>query len=115
MILFRNYDETNHVDRAWYNSSNVIFSECIDTPNSLKTLKVVFKNGKQYQYNDVDVNDYVMFMHGGLDGSNGKALSKYIIKKYECEKLEDANLDELNVQMIKLQEQKDTEKLPKSN
>ena len=93
MVLFRNYDEKEHIDRVWYNSSNIVYTECLDTPNSLKTLTVIFKNGKRYQYNDVDVNDYVMFMHGGLDGSNGKALNKYIIPKYECKKLEDVSSD----------------------
>ena len=93
MVLFRNYDEKERIDRVWYNSSNIVYTECLDPPNSLKPLTVIFKNGKRYQYNDVDVNDYVMFMHGGLDGSNGKALNKYIIPKYECKKLEDVSSD----------------------
>jgi hypothetical protein len=35
-----------------------------------------------------------MFVHGGLDDSNGKALNKYIKPKYECirEENKDVNL-----------------------
>ena len=125
MVLFRNYNDKERVDRVWYQSTNVIYSECLDTPNSLKTLTVIFKNGKRYQYKDVDVNDYVMFLHGGLDGSNGKALYKYIIPKYECTKLEDAPsnytqslLEEYQktVQDIKEEEKPSTEEtLPKAD
>ena len=93
MVLFRNYDEKERIDRVWYNSSNIVYTECLDIPDSLKTLTVIFKNGKRYQYKDVDVFDYLMFMQGGLDGSNGKALNKYIIPKYECKKLEDVSSD----------------------
>ncbi len=93
MIIFRKYDEKEHIDHVWYQSSNIVYSECLDTINELKTLTVIFKNGKRYQYKEVDVNDYVMFMHGGLDGSNGKALNKFIKNKYECEKLDDVSTD----------------------
>ena len=57
-----------------------------------------------YLYKDVDVNDYVLFVHGGTDGSNGKALNKFI-KKYEYEKLENSNkellTEELNAKIAK--------------
>lgn len=95
MITFRYYDEEERNDYIWYNSSNILFSMCEDTENELKTLIVVFKNGGTYKYKDVDVNDYVMFVHGGLDGSNGKALNKFIKPKCEFEKLENMNLEEL--------------------
>lgn len=103
MILFRNYDEKECIDRVWYNSSNIVYTECLDIPDSLKTLTVIYKNGKRYQYKDVDVNDYVMFMHGGLDGSNGKALYKYIIPKYECIKMEDVPHDYTQLLLEKYQ------------
>ena len=68
----------NDVDHTWYDSSNIKYSECIDKENSLKTLKVVFNNGSQYEYRGVDVNDYLMFRE---DMSQGKALCKYIKSK----------------------------------
>ena len=79
MILFREFDDKNKIDRIWYDSSMIVYSECFDNPSTpLKELIVTFKNGGTYKYLDVDVNDYVMFVHGGIDGSNGKALNKHI-------------------------------------
>lgn len=104
MIVFRNYDEEKKLDRVWYQSSHIIYSECEDKENDYKTLKIVFKGGKTYVYKGVNVDDYVMFIHGGLDGSNGKALNKFIIPKCECEKVEDTNLEELQKEMEALQE-----------
>lgn len=103
MILYRKYDQEKRIDKVWYLSSNIFYSECNDKENELKTVKVVFKNGSTYVYKDVDVNDYVSFVHGGIDGSNGKALN-YFIKKYEFDKLEKTNLQELINEMELLKE-----------
>lgn len=91
MIKFNYYGD--NVDYTWYDSSNIVYSECIDNDDALKTLKVVFSNGTQYQYNDVDVRHYLMFRN---DPSQGKALNKYIkANGYEYAKLENANLEEI--------------------
>lgn len=92
---------SNNIDKVWYQSSNIKYSECIDKEGELKKLKVVFNNGTQYQYNDVDVNQYLLFRE---DASQGKALNKYIKGNgYEYTKLEDANMEgienELNFRM----------------
>lgn len=76
---------SNNVDKAWYESSNVVYSECIDKKNELKEVNVVFKNGTEYTYFDVAVQDYLMFRE---DASQGKALNKFI-KKYEYAKHEE--------------------------
>ena len=79
--LFNYYSKLNEntgIDKSWYQSSNVLYSECIDVEDELKTLKVVFKNGTQYQYEDVDVNDYLLFRDAE---SQGQALNKIIKKK----------------------------------
>ena len=95
------------LDRVWYDSSNIIYSECEDKDGENKTLRVVFSNGAMYEYKDVDVNDYVMFVHGGLDQSNGKAFFKYIKgKKYEYTRLEDANKAKLEEDKVLLIEEK---------
>ena len=91
----------NHIDRIWYQSSNIKYSECIDHDNELKTLKVVFNNGTQYQYNKVAVQDYLLFRDAA---SQGKALNESVKSRgYEYEKLENADLgtldDELNFRM----------------
>ena len=82
----------DNVDRCWYDSSNVVFSECMDYEDALKDLKVVFKGGRTYLYKEVDVRDYVLFK---MDSSQGKALNKYIIKHYETVRLTDTNMEEL--------------------
>ena len=88
---------TNNVDKTWYDSSNVKYSECIDHDNELKTLKIVFNNGTQYQYNEVNVNKYLLFKE---DLSQGKALNKYIKGEgYEYEKLENADMENLQKEL----------------
>lgn len=102
MVIFRHYDKEKKLDRAWFDSSNVIYSECDDNDNALKTLRIVFKKGDMYEYKDVDVKDYLMFIAGGLDGSNGKAFFKFIKPKYEVKKLEPVDLEVLKTEMEEL-------------
>lgn len=86
------------IDKAWYDSSNVKYSECIDNDNKPKTLKVVFANGSQYQYDDVDVRDYLLFRE---DTSQGKAINKYIKSKgYKCTKIENVDLGNIDDEYI---------------
>lgn len=106
MIIFRHYDKEKKLDRAWFDSSNVIYSECDDNDNALKTLRIVFKKGDMYEYKDVDVKDYLMFIAGGLDGSNGKAFFKFIKPKYEVKKLEPVDLEVLKAEMETLRQAK---------
>lgn len=107
MLLKRDYNQEKKLDRAWYSSSNIVYSECDDHENELKTLRVVFKNGSCYEYYQVSVQDYLMFMHGGLDGSNGKALNSFVkSKKYEYKRIEDANLMEIEENLKTLLESK---------
>jgi hypothetical protein len=108
MILFRDYNEEKRLDRAWYSSSNIVYSECDDIKDDYKTLRVVFKNGSCYEYKNVSVMDYLMFMHGGLDGSNGKSLNKFIKEnKYEYERLDNKDLNIINEEMEKLLKEKE--------
>jgi hypothetical protein len=94
----------NDVDKAWYDSSTVLYSECDDKEGSLKSVKVVFKNGGTYLYKDVKVNDYLLFREGS---SQGKSLHK-VLKQYEFEKLPntDVNLlmEEYNNVLKRLEE-----------
>ena len=115
MFLFRYYDEKTNIDRAWYTSSSILYSECDDLKDSFKVLRVTFKNGATYQYNDVDVNDYVMFLHGGLDGSNGKALNKFIKPKCQFVRLADKTPNEVMVEMEKYKKIKEAEDAEKND
>lgn len=84
----------DNVDRTWFDSSTIKYSECIDKNNELKTLKVVFNNGTQYEYKKINVNDYLLFRE---NVSTGKGLNKYIkLKGYEYEKIENADLATLD-------------------
>lgn len=111
MIIHRDYDQEKRLDRVWYNSSNVFYSECEDVVDDYKILRVVFNNGATYEYRNVDVNDYVMFVRGGLDGSNGRALNKYIKPKCECERIEDLGKERLTEELNRLLEEKKQKKL----
>lgn len=84
---------SGNIDKCWYDSSNVVYSECIDHEDALKEVKVVFKNGNEYTYKEVPVQDYLMFREAP---SQGKALNS-IIKKYEFVKSENKrDLEQLN-------------------
>ena len=80
----------DNVDYTWYDSSNVLYSECYDKDNDLKDLKIVFKGGRSYLYEKIDVNDYLMFRS---DLSQGKALNKYIIVKDRVEIYKDFTIN----------------------
>ena len=99
MIVYNKY--TNSRDYTWYDSSNIVYSECIDTTEEEKTLKIVFKQGRTYIYRKVDVNDYLLFRNAE---SNGKAFNQYI-KKYECVRLPDTDLNKLEEQKNAFQEE----------
>lgn len=86
------------IDKTWYNSSNVFYSECNDITDSFKVVKVVFKNGRTYQYSDVNVNDYLLFRESA---SQGQALTKYL-KKYTTQRIDDSNIEELTNELNKL-------------
>ena len=90
----------NEVDKTWYDSSNVIYSECDDVTDGLKVVRVTFKNGRTYKYTDVNVNDYLMFRESV---SQGKALNKFI-KQYANERVSDLDVEELWSQLSKLTE-----------
>lgn len=89
--LFNYYQD--NIDHTWYKSSNIKYSECIDNDNALKTLRIVFNNGTQYEYENVDVRDYLIFRDSD---SQGKSLNRLIKeKKYEYKKLDNINVDVL--------------------
>lgn len=92
--LYTKNEDGIDVDRTWYQSSNIKYSECLDYDNRLKTLKVVFNNGTQYEYKNVNSQDYLLFRDAS---SQGKALNEYIKPKgYEYEKMENADLATLD-------------------
>lgn len=90
MLIYNKY--INERDYSWYDSSNILFSECIDTTQEEKTLKIVFKNGRKYLYKNVNVKDYLLFKNAE---SNGSAFNKHI-RKYETVRMPDVDLKEID-------------------
>lgn len=102
MKIFNDYNEKELIDRTWYDSSNIAYSECFDKPNSLKEVKIVFSSGRCYLYKDVNVNDYLLFREAK---SQGKALNRLLAKKengkpiYEFIRLEDVDVNKIKESM----------------
>ena len=102
MKIFNDYNEEEMIDRTWYDSSNIIYSECYDKPDSLKEVKIVFSSGRCYLYKDVNVNDYLMFREAK---SQGKAINRFLTKNengkpvYEFVRLEDVDVDKIRKSM----------------
>lgn len=96
--FYNKNDSGVDIEKVWYSSSNVIYSECIDYDNKPKTIKIVFSNGTQYEYKDVDVRDYLLLRESN---SQGKALNRLIKeKKYEYVKLENADLNAIEEELF---------------
>lgn len=92
--LFKYYNDD--LEKVWYQSSNIKYSEIDDKDNSLKVLRIVFNGGTMYQYEDVDVYDYLKFRDAD---SQGKAFAQYI-RKYKCEKLEAPDLKAIEEELV---------------
>lgn len=116
MLLFSFYNEKTHTEKAWYDSSNIFYSEYVEnTEKNEGDLYVTFKNGATYKYKNVQIApDYIVFKHGGLDGSHGKALNAHIKSKYEFEKVENKDINELINEKIQLESNSLKEKLEKT-
>lgn len=98
-MILKEYD--GKVEKCWYDSTNVIYSECLDNKDALKDVKVVFKDGRTYMYQGVPVNNYLMFRS---DISQGKSLYKYIaykvkgVDKHVTLRIENTDLTQLEKQ-----------------
>lgn len=106
MILKKIYDEKTKTQRVWYDSTMIAYTEMVEDENENKgDLYVTFKNGSTYVYKDVMFEDYILFIGGGTDASQGKTLNKVIKSKYEFEKGENKNVQDLFDEMNHLIEQ----------
>lgn len=87
MIKFSYYNNDKSLDRVWFDSSNVYYGECDDSSNTqYKTVRIVFKNGLMYQYNNVLITDWLDFKHAQ---SQGKAVREILMARgYEYAKLD---------------------------
>jgi hypothetical protein len=108
MILRKDYNEDTKTQRVWYDSSMIAYTEMVENEYENKgDLHVTFKNGSTYIYKDVLFEDYIVFIGGGTDASQGKTLNKVIKSKYEFEKSENKNVQELFEEMNRLNNEVD--------
>lgn len=91
MVL--NKHEENGTIENLYDSSNILASK-YDT-NS-KKLAIIFSNGRQYLYHDVNRSDYDIFESAE---SQGKMLHS-TIKKYKVERVDDVTDTNIIVEQI---------------
>lgn len=115
MLIVSTYNSDSKTEKCWFESSNVFYSEFVeDETKNEGDLYVTFKNGATYKYKKVQLTpDYVMFKHGGLEGSHGKALNAHIKPKYAFEKMEPKDINALLKERNEIQAQnqkKDTSK-----
>lgn len=105
MILKKIYDEKSKTQKVWYDSTMLLYSEMVENDNENSgNLFVTFKNGTRYVYKNVRFEDYVLFVAGGTDASQGKALNKVIKGKYEYEKLDNADVAKIKAEMFENEE-----------
>ena len=97
MLLFSYYIE-DKIDKAWFDSSNIYYAECDESDTQFKTVRVIFKNGAIYQYEQVKVFDWTMFKNAE---SQGKKLNELFKKAgYKYEKIGTANIEELQDEYV---------------
>ena len=105
MILKKKYIEDKKIQQVWYDSTMLSYSEMREDEFENKgELIIIFKNGTAYSYKDVSFEDYLIFLGGGTDASQGKTLNKIIKGKYEYEKITDINIEKLLNQLYEDEE-----------
>lgn len=111
-LLLEKYVDS--IDYCWYDSSTIKYSKCYDKMDDYKDLEVTFKDGRTYKYFKVIIQDYLLFKHGGLDNSQGKALNSFI-KKYKFEKLDNLDINVIEEEKKKILEEKELERKLNNN
>lgn len=105
MILKKKYLEKERIQKVWYDSSMIVYSEMKENElENIGDLTITFKNGSTYVYMDVSFEDYLVFIGGGTDASQGKTLNKIIKGKYDYKRIEDRNVQELLTEMNQKEE-----------
>lgn len=89
----------NDIEKTWYISSNIFYSECDDTNNIGKTIRITFNNGNTYQYENVNVYDYISLRDAE---SQGKFFHK-IMRSYDVKKIDGPTINELKEKLAQQQ------------
>ena len=111
MIVKKVYDEKTHTQRTWMDSTMIAYTEMVEDENENKgNLFVTFKNGTTYVYKNVSFQDYLIFIGGATEGSQGKTLNRVIKPKYDCEKVTGKTLEEIQRNLNEILEAERNEK-----
>lgn len=104
MLKYKYYDEKEKTEHTWIDSSSIFYTKMVENPvENRGDLYVTFKTGVTYRYKDVSFEDYVLFIGGGTDFSQGKTLNKIIKPKYEVEKMDKGPaIQKLNEELEKI-------------
>jgi len=96
MVLKKTYDKATRTQKAWHKSTMIRYTEMAEDEFENKgNLFVTFNNGDTYVYKNVLLEDYLAFVGGSTDASQGKTLNRVIKTKYEYEKVGKADLEEI--------------------
>lgn len=106
MILKKIYEEKTKTQKVWYDSTMILYTEMVEYDDENKgDLYVTFNNGTTYKYTGVSFEDYLVFIGGGTDASQGKTLNKVIKNKYEYEKIGNTDVQKIKDDMDKAEEE----------
>ena len=96
MVVKKVYDENLKEQKVWYDSTMFCFTRAVEhDSDNLVDLYVTFKNGWEYVYKNVKLEDYVLLLSGFEETSHGKTLNRIIKPKYEFEKLGKKDVNEI--------------------
>lgn len=111
MIIKKIYDESSRTQKVWYDSKMIAYSEMVEDEYENKgNLFITFRNGATYVYKNVDFMDYILFLSGGIDASQGKTLNKVIKTKYEYEKVNGLSIEEIQERLRQAEDEENTAK-----
>lgn len=106
MIIKKIYDESSKTQKVWYDSKMIAYSEMVEDEYENKgNLFITFRNGTTYVYKNVDFTDYILFLSGGIDASQGKTLNKVIKTKYEFEKVNGPSIEQIQEELSRANEE----------
>lgn len=111
MIIKKIYDESSRTQKVWYDSKMIAYSEMVEDEYENKgNLFITFRNGTTYVYKNVDFTDYILFLSGGIDASQGKTLNKVIKTKYEYEKVNGLSIEEIQERLRQAEDEENNAK-----
>ena len=99
MLILRKIQNDSNIIESYYKSSNILYS---NYDADAHQLSVIFKSGKQYQYEGIPLKEFLKFEK---DDSQGKFFNKNISKTYPYTKKEDIDIGQIVEELNKVASQ----------